>query len=604
MAILKPITVDKFLGLNMPKAGDTQLLLGESGNMTNCYITKDYDLAKIEGYLQLMTAVNATKPIQGMWQGNINGTYYYLFACNGHIYRFNDNYWLDDTTWGDWATNTIDLGTLTDAPTNFFAFGGSVYIQNGYEYKKWTGTGSIIDVIGYIPKVKVVTSPLSGAGTEYEKINLLIGKKRLTYKADSTAVYKLPESNIDSVDSVIVNGVVKTVTTHYVPNLATGIVTFTAGNFPTPVADEDEVQIYYTKGVGTRDIVLKNRFSFLFGQSTDTRVFMYGHTTQNQRIFSSLADGIPSAEYFTSTSIDLIGSSAFAITDLISQQTNFLVCKENETYYSYYDIVQLDGIDTVNFPIALINATRGSSAFSQGQLLNNDPYTIDTTLIRWTPTTIKDERNMKEMGARIQRDLNEYDLSKAKTIDRQNKFELWISIGKRVWIYNYKLDVFSRLLLDHEPTCFLIINGDIYFGTTVGKIMKLSDDYLTFNGKAIETHWEMNMYNFGADYLMKTLNKSWITFAVEGKTSADVKYVTNKNSDPQTESITYEVTTFNDLDFANFTFLTNYNPQAFRIKLKAKKFTYLKLVIDNISATTTFVVLNFTLQAETGGQVK
>ena len=58
------------------------------------------------------------------------------------------------------------------------------------------------------------------------------------------------------------------------------------------------------------------------------------------------------------------------------------------------------------------------------------------------------------------------------------------------------------------------------------------------------------------------------------------------------------------MDFSNFTFITNFNPQAMKIKLKSKKFTYLKLVIDNISAIETFVILSFTLQAEYGGQVK
>lgn len=604
--VLDPLTVDKFFGLNMPTAGDTQLKLGESGNMTNCYITKDYNLAKIEGYLQLMTAISATKSIQGMWHGNIGGDLYFLFACNGHVYRFNDDYWLDDTTWGEWATNTIDLGTLTDAPTTFFSFAGNVYIINGYEYKKWTGTGSITDVVGYIPKIRVVTKPSTGAGTEYEGINLLTGKKRLTYKADNTAIYKLPETSIDSVDSVYVNGVLKTVTTHYTVNIATGIVTFTAGNFPAPVADEDEVEIYYTKGVGTRDYVIKNKGAYVFSQAVDSRVFLYGHRDDlNQRIYSSLADGIASAEYFTIGARDLIGSAAFEITD-IKQQQSLLLTYTNQpaTYVSRYDVVDLDGINVVNFPTSIINETRGNIAFGQAQILDNDPFTIDSTLIKWYPTQNKDERNMKEMGIRIQRDLNEYDLSDCKTVDRQNKFEMWISIGKKVWIYNYKLDVFSRLELDHEPTCFLIINGDIYFGTTVGKIMKLSDDYLTFNGKSIESHWEMNMYNFGADYLTKTLNKSWISLAAQSKVSVDLKYVTDKDSDPQTETKTYNIITFDDVDFANFTFLTNYNPQPFRIKLKSKKFTYLKLVIDNISATTTFVVLNFTLQAEYGGQVK
>lgn len=602
---LDPIVVDKFLGLNMPKSGDTQLKNGESGNMTNCYITKDYDLAKIEGYKQLMTSI-ADKNIQGMWHGNINGINCFLFACNGHVYRFNTGYWTDDTNWGEWSTNVVDLGTLTDAPTSFFSFGGNVYILNGTEYKKWTGIGNIEDVEGYIPKIRIVTKPSTGAGTSFESDNLLTGKKRLTYKADSTAVYQLPETNITSVDKVYVNGVLKTVTTHYAVNLITGVVTFTSGNFPTPVADEDEVEIYYTKGTGDRDTVLKNRYAFIYSQAVDSRVFLYGHTeNQNQRIFSSLADGIASAEYFASGAIDPVGSPAFAITDIKQQQEAILTfTNQPATYISRYDVVNLDGLDVVSFPCSIINETRGNVAMGQVQLLYNDPFSIDTTLIKWYPTENKDERNMKEMGIRIQKDLNFYDLSKAITVDKQNKFEMWIAIDKKVWIYNYKLDVFSRLDLNDTPTCFLMVDGSLYFGTTTGQIMKFDDKYLTFNGTTISSHWEMNMYNFGADFLTKTLNKSWITLSAQSKTSIDVSFVTDVDVIPLTKTILRSIFAFDDVDFDNFTFNLNFNPKSYPINIKARKFTYLKLIIDNTSADTTFSVLNFTLKAEYGGQVK
>jgi len=602
---MPPFTIKKFLGLNMPKSGDTELLIGESGNMLNCYITKDYGLSKIEGYLQLMTST--ANNIRGIWYGNVGGTEYVLFALNGHIYRLNDNYWLDDTLWTGktLAQMSVDLGTLTDAPTNFFAFGGNVYMLNGTEFKKWTGTGSISDVAGYIPKVRIGTKPLTSAGTDFEGLNLLTGKKRMTYKADGTAVYQLAETSIGSVDSVYVLGVLQTLTTQYTVNLTTGRVTFTAGNIPVASIDEDEVEIYWTKGVGTRSSVVNNRFAFLFGEATDTRVFMYAHTTiLNQRIFSSLADGIPSAEYYTATGIDLVGSSAYSITGMERQQSIMLIHKENETYYSYYNIVNLDGVDVVNFPAPIINDSRGNVAFGQGQVLDNDPFTLDTSLVKWTTTTVKDERNATEMSDRIQKDLNNEDLTQAITIDRQNKFELWIAIGKKVWIYNYKLNLFYRLELKHSVTCFTIINGDIFFGTTTGQIMKISEDYLTFNGTAIEAHWEMNMYDFGASYMTKTLNNSWITLSGQADVSIDLKYVTDKQTNPTVETKTYSIVNFGNVDFANFSFATNFNPQPTRIRLKSKKFTYLKLVIDNISLTTTFTVLSLTMQVEYGSNVK
>ena len=124
---IKPFSIENFLGLNLPKAGDTQIYKGESGNMRNCYITKDYDLSKANGYLQLMTQV-ANKPIQGMWYGDIAGTIYFLFAINGHLYKINDDLWTNFDGTAIYSSYITDLGTLTDAPTQFFSFGSKVYL--------------------------------------------------------------------------------------------------------------------------------------------------------------------------------------------------------------------------------------------------------------------------------------------------------------------------------------------------------------------------------------------------------------------------------------------------------------------------------------------
>ena len=604
---IKPFIIDNFLGLNLPKAGDTQIYPGESGSMINCYITKDYDLSKMYGYKQLMTQI-ADKSVQGMWYGNIGTTKYFIYAINGKLYKVDSLLWEDFSGTDVWSSVSTEIGSLTDAPTQFFGFDNKLYIINGSEYKSYDGT-TLTDVAGYIPKIIIGAKPSTGAGTEFEGLNLLTGKKRLTYNGDGTTTYQLPETAITSVDEVYINGVLQTLTTHYTVNTSTGVVTFVSA----PSTGLDNVEMRYTKGTGNRNDVIKNRFAFLFGIAKDTRVFLYGNKdAQNVRINSSLADGVPSVEYFTSANIDPIGSSSTPVTGMERHHNIILIHKPNETYYSYYDSVNLDGVDFVTFPTSIINDSRGNVATGQGRVLNNDPFTIDRQFIKWYPSDIKDERNMVDMGRRIQKDLDSIDLSKCLAIDKEKSSELFISNGKRIWIYNYGLfhpktkeqGIFSRALFLHEPTCWLEIDGDIWFGTTDGYIMKLSEDYITYNGSAIVSHWEMNMFDFGASWLNKTLNKGWITLSAQPKARVDIQYVTDKNAYSTPYEITYQLTTFDDVDFANFTFLTNYNPQTFYVRLKAKKFAYLKLVIDNNSLTETFAVLGLTLKAEYGNEKK
>lgn len=613
-SIPQPVKIKNFYGLNL--TGETQIQLGESPNMDNAYITENYDLNKFEGYKQIMATVFDTKSIQGMWYGKLGANYHFLFACNGHVYKITNGYWDDETDWdnGAFSTHTTDLGTLTDAPTLFFGFAGNVYIMNGTEYKYWTGTSTIADVAGYVPKVQISTTPLSGAGTAFEGINLLTGKKRMTFNGDGTAVFKLLEATIGSVDAVYVSGTLKTVTTHYTVDLTAGTVTFTAGNFPA--TGSDNVEIYWTKGTGSRDLVLKHKGFETYGIANDTRVFIYGNSNEQNRFrYSELADGIPSVEYFPAANYKDVGELNTPINDIIKQQSRLLISKEENSFYSYYDSVDLSGVTTVDFPVFTLNDTVGQKSFGQGQVIDNKPVTIDDGIQWWNTTNVKDERNVDNISDKIWRDLKSLDLTKCITTDFETRSEMWITIDKTLYIWHYGLydtknqkRVFSRIKLADEPTCYININGDLYFGTTTGLIMKFSEDFVTFNGTTINEYWESGFIDFGAMNLKKTLNKVWVSLQPQTKVSATFNYITDKEVGSNPQTISYQnallelgVTTF---VLPLWSFLVNFNPQPFRLKLKAKKFSYLKMVITNTSSTETCKILELDLQVEYGSESK
>jgi len=136
----------------------------------------------------------------------------------------------------------IDLGAMiTTNGVEFFYFGDCVYMQNGTQYKKWTGSGTISDVSGYIPKIMVSRNMGSTVtGTSYEGLNNLTAQRIMTFNGVSgqTIAY-LPETNITSIDSVLVNGALQTITTHYTQDLVAGTVTF--GTAPSVALDNVEI---------------------------------------------------------------------------------------------------------------------------------------------------------------------------------------------------------------------------------------------------------------------------------------------------------------------------------------------------------------------------
>jgi len=67
--------------------------------------------------------------------------------------------------------------------------------------------------------------------------------------------------------------------------------------------------------------------------------------------------------------------------------------------------------------------------------------------------------------------------------------------------------------------------------------------------------------------------------------------------------IEYSLALLDDVDFSNFSFSVSNNPQPFRLKLKAKKFTNLKIIIENNEATDT-TILSLALKVEYGSESK
>lgn len=100
-----PTSINNFLGINQDTTGDTQLKLGESPDMTNFRITENYKLKKREGYQQLFSSYGSYE-IRGMFNGNLNGTEYFLFSMNGKI-------WVQEEISGtDYAS--LDTSTYTN----------------------------------------------------------------------------------------------------------------------------------------------------------------------------------------------------------------------------------------------------------------------------------------------------------------------------------------------------------------------------------------------------------------------------------------------------------------------------------------------------------
>lgn len=603
---ITPTKIDRFLGLNENVDGEYGLKLGEAVTQVGWRVTSGGQLKRMEGYKHFITGL--TGNVQGMWQGKLNGIEYFLFVNHGHLYSYDMTATPSTTVLADLITAEVvtDLGTLTDAPTRFIPFGSKVYLLNGHEYKSFNGvvatpsTDSLVTVTGYRPLIAISTPP-AGGGTLYEEINMLTGMKHQTFSGDGAAKdYQLAETDIDSVDYVYVAGVLKTVTTDYTVDLANGKVTFVSA---PATGVPNNVDIGWTKDNGTRATIEACRFAIDYSGQTDNRLFLWGSTTNKNRMFwTGLANGIPSAEYFEANAYSDVGSGQYAITDIVRQYSNINIFLENEAHYAYYDTLTIGEVTTANFPTFPLNDSVGNVAFGQAQLINNDPITLYKGVRQWgLASTTRSEINEVLISQRVQNSLDTVDLTSAVTVDWQEMKELWINIGSTVWIYNYFNNTWYKRN-NVAATCFIVIDGELYYGKS-GSIEKFDTNERNDNGTAIETTWEMGFYDFECEHLKKYMNKFWVALKPSIKSRATVSVITNNDSGSVPQDIYYNMATFILCDFDNFSFITQSNPQPFRIRMKEKGFAYMKVRLTSDSLVDVATILSIVIQFQTGGKV-
>ena len=572
-------SINAFLGLNLSETGATNLKLGESPKMVNFKVSHDYKLEKMYGYRNKYTKSNK---VRAMWVGELGETEVFVYVCGGKVYN------------GD-----TEIGTLEDDVTRIFEFNKKLYFRNGHEYYYWDGL-TFGTVTGYAPLIRVGTPP-AGGGTAYEGINVLTGEKRQSFSADGTSdTYQLAETNVTSIDSVKVDGI--EVTTGITKNTTAGTVTFGTA----PLEGVDNIEITWTKATQQRDLVYKNHYSQSYGLADDTRVFLYGNADAKNRIyFSDLANGIPSAEYFPANNFIDVGTSNTAVTDIQRQYDKLIVSKETSTYYCKYEALMDSSGETITtFPIYPLNKAHGAICYNQGQVLDNYVTTIDTSIVQWVNTETQDERNAQVISNKIHQWLDEKDLTKAVTMDYQEEKEYWLAIDNEVMIYNYEIGCYSLLELPCNITCFYNKYGIIYAGTEDGKIIEFGKELTKYGNEVIKAEWQSGYYDFGVEERKKTMKILWIALKSWFNTSLDINYASDRDNGSENKTILNRTATFSHMNFANFSFNTQRSVRPFRVKLKAKKFAFLKLILKNEQGDEKVTINSIAIKRAIGGEVK
>ena len=584
----KVYTIKKFLGLNESEDGDTQLKMGEASVLDNFEITNEYHLRVRPGY-NVLHSFNG--PVRGMWHGYVAGGEVTVCAADGAVWNITEN-------------GAENIGDILDAPTTFFGFGDKLYMLNGIEYLVWDGIGYVDSVGGYVPVIVTASAP-GGGGTTLEPVNMLTGKRRVKFSADGeSTVYHLPETNVTSIDFVFVEGAEQT--EGFTVDKAAGTVTFSSA----PAQGSNNVQIFYNVANTLRDKIEKMRFSEFFNGSSDTRVFLYGDGSNKAYYCGVTEDGEASAEYFPDLYEVQIGTVNTPITAMARHYSKLLVFKPEAVYATSYSAITLeDGSTTAGFYTVPIHRAIGNEAPGQVQLVNNYPRSFCAGNIyewRLATTLYADERNAKNISDRVQRSMNNADVSKIHTFDNDMTHEYFVFLGDEagtVLVNNYEIGVWY-MYTGLPAACACCDGTTMYLGFSDGRVVDFDHIYTTDDGEVINSRYESGNMAFDADFKRKTSSIIWVSMKPAVNARILISARSDKKSDYAEKEVVSNLSGFDHVNFWHFSFLTNRAPQMERVKLKVKKFVYYKLVITSGSSHGDVTVLGIDQKVRYTGNVK
>lgn len=583
-------SISKWLGLNQNPDGDTKLKYGEAAVMENWKITRDGNLRRRPG-TALISALGSG-PVRGLWSGIVDGNECVLAACDSKLYRlFNGAEWV-----------TEELGAVSTVGDVFiFGFSDEAYILDGEAYRVYDGA-LLKEVEGYRPLVVTASVP-SGGGTSIEQVNALNGLRRAQFSPDGTAtVFVLPEQRLASVDYVQSTATGEGM--EYTADLVAGTVAFATA----PEKGINTVEIGYTVPSSDRLRVERMRYAELYNGSQDSRVFLYGDGS-NKAIYSGLdGNGQGRADYFPDLNVANVGESNTPITAMVRHGSRLMAYKTNSTYSIAYGSISLaDGSMTAGFYITPVHRSLGNVAPGQVQVVLNYPRTLHgEDVIEWRNASTyftADERQAKVVSDRVQTTIRQFDLTRCKCWDDNDKQEYYICYNGQALVHNYAADAWYYYS-NFDAVALTNFQNELYFGTSDGRILHLSHNYRTDCGEAISAYWESGAMDFRADYMRKYTSMIWVSVKPESRSYVEVTIRTDRKSDFAEKVIAKSVAGFGDMDFAAFSFITSSRPQIKRLRIKAKKYAYYKLIFQTDEPDTTATVLAADVRVRQTGYAK
>jgi len=403
-------------------------------------------------------------------------------------------------------------------------------------------TFSTHPVEGYVPVTVINASPSTGSGDLIQPENRIQSKKTIHYNAVAGAtVYQLPVKPVDSVVSVVVDGVTKTAGTDYTVNLTNGTVTFNTAPPVTNPPSENTVHITYSKAnPDAMNSIMDCPYAATYGGSGDLCVVFGGCEAQPNAFFwNGNTDVAMDPTYFPFSQYQLAGDTDDPITGFGKQQSYLVVFKQRSVGRAKMDTTDLAGRTTIDMPFVSINDKIGCDLPWTIQLIDNNLVWCNT---EQGVHILKDssyayENNITCVSTKVNGLNNKLSLIRdvrknavVCSLDDNRKY--WLCVDGHAWVWDYENTDYKN------PSWYLFDNiGAVALATEHDKIWHVnSEGRLTVFMRSMRDYDQNTPINkvyrfpaqdFGGYDRLKNVNSCIIVMRGDLPSKARLTYITD-----------------------------------------------------------------------------
>ena len=417
----------------------------------------------------------------------------------------------------------------------WFRYGDKLYYKNPGGYYAISVDGETVtcgEVPVFLPVILIDTDPATAVGEAYQGENRLCAQKTVWYSTvPGVKEYRLPAQNIDSIDSVVVDGVV---CQGYEADLEAGIVTFSTEPAHYEPAQKNTVRITYTKrDPEAYNSIMDCAHAAVYGSDQNVCVVLGGCKVMPGAFFWCGKHKVMDPGYFPAEQYNPAGDAQDAITGFGRQQKMLVIFKERSVGRSAMSIKERTGGRVqLTMDYAAINAVIGCDLPGSIQLIENNLVFASTRngvcIVRDSSSAY--ENNITPISRKVDNGLIEL-LRKSETVCSHDDGErYWIAAGGEVYCWDYTLSAYN------DPVWFYFTNIPAKAFLNAGRTTMHLDSggrlsamcrYFEDYGAAIEKKYRFAAQHFGGYDRLKDITS--VIFAVRGdtNTSLEVAYLTD-----------------------------------------------------------------------------